>query len=196
MLHAAPDALEDAWSFWFGALRQPIVLVCAATWGAPEHTLLEAIRAELRVLGAALVVTTPERSFCFRPDSDFEEPLPARLAQKSGRFVLHRRYGLPLGEPPLLTLTLLDERGAMRVQASTDSVDGVAAAVLSTLRSAGMNVRADERVLLSRREVVLSSLMAAFALPFAESCKPHEKAPLPSPSAGEAHRISRITTCP
>jgi hypothetical protein len=171
MLHAVPDALEAAWNQWLGTLHQPVVLVFAAQWGAPDHALLEDIRAELRALCAALVVATASRSFCFRSDRDCDEQLPDQFTTKRGLFALHRRYGLPFGEPAFLTLTLLDESGFARMQTSTDAVEEVPTAVLATLRSAGLSAAAVDRVLLSRREVALSSLMTAFALPFADAGK-------------------------
>jgi hypothetical protein len=90
MSRALPEALVDAWSAWFSALRQPVVVVLGSGWRRPERELLEAIRAELRALGAALVVVSESESFCFRPDVP-EDALPVELASPEGltALVLH-----------------------------------------------------------------------------------------------------------
>ena len=186
MLSGGPDALDDAWRVWLGSLSQPVVLVFGADgeWGTPDRATLEAVRAELRALGAALVIATEARSFCFRPDVDRDEPLPEALTTAAGTRSLNRCYGVAAAAP--LTFTLLDDHGVARVRTTShgDGDGGIPAALLAMLRSAVEHAMADDRVLLSRREVVLSSLMTALALPFATSCRPSGKAPAPGKDAG------------
>jgi xanthine dehydrogenase YagT iron-sulfur-binding subunit len=190
MFHVELDALRDAWRVWLGALGEPVVLVFTRDreWGTPARGVLEAIRAELRALGAALVVAKGARSFCFRPDVDRDELVPQELATEAGMRALYGLYGAPAASEAPLTLTLLDEHGTAQVQASSNAEGGLHALLLATLRSAADNARADERVRFSRRAVVLSSLTAALALPFAASCHPHAKPPSPTaaPPAGPA----------
>jgi xanthine dehydrogenase YagT iron-sulfur-binding subunit len=182
VFHARPDALEDAWRAWLAALGQPVVLVFVTDgeWGTPDRGLLEAIRAELRALGAALVVATGARAFCFRPDVARDEPVPPRLATEPGMRALYRRHGVQPASDAPLTLTLLDEHGTARAQTSSSLQCGLYATLLATLRTAVENTRADERMLFSRRELVLSSLMASLALPLAASCQSHAKPPAPA----------------
>ncbi len=183
MFCALSEPLADGWSTWLSALRQPVVVVLGRGWRRPERSLVEAIRAELRALGAALVVVSENESFCFRPDAP-EEPLPAELASPEGLTALVNRYAVRAeGLGDRVSITLLDERGAARLQ-STRVIDGeLAGAVLETLRSAGERAVEDGRLRFSRREVVLASLMAAITLPLVAGCKTRESAPPARPRA-------------
>ncbi|HTQ05777.1 MAG TPA: (2Fe-2S)-binding protein, partial [Polyangiaceae bacterium] len=181
MVRAAPDPLVDAWTAWLGALQEPVVVVLGPGWGQPDRALLEAIRAELRALGASLVVASDAESFCFRPDAP-RDRLPAELASGDGILALVRGYAVHAeGLADRVSITLLDERGRARLQ-STRVADGeLAAALLETLRSAGKRAAEDERFRFSRRELVLSSLMGAITLPFAAGCKTRDGAPPAQP---------------
>src|SRR3954466_4545471 len=91
---------------------QPLVLVFARDWGVPSTETLDAIRAELRGLGAALLVVGAESLFCFRPDDELEvvEPTKALIGGVRG---LREHYGV--GREKLagakLTLCLQDDTG-------------------------------------------------------------------------------------
>jgi len=177
------EPLADAWSAWFSALGQPVVVVLGSGWRRPERALLEAIRAELRALGAALVVVSENESFCFRPDAP-EDPLPAELASRAGLTALVNRYAVRtegLGER--VSISLLDERGSARLQSTRVVAGDLAEAVLETLRAAGERAAEDGRLRFSRREVVLASLMAAITLPFVAGCRTRESVPAPRPRA-------------
>jgi xanthine dehydrogenase YagT iron-sulfur-binding subunit len=180
---ALPEPLADAWSTWLSALRQPVVVVLGSGWGRPERSLLEAIRAELRALGAALVVVSENESFCFRPDAP-EDPLPGALASPEGLSALVNRYAVRTeGLGGRVSITLLDERGSARLQSTRVVEAALAEAVLETLRAAGERLAEDGRVRFSRREVVLASLMAAITLPFVAGCKTRASVPAARPSA-------------
>lgn len=186
MFRALPDPLADAWAAWFGALRQPVVIVLGRGWGNPERSVLEAIRAELRALGAALIVASDGESFCFRPDTP-ADPLPLELVGPEGLAALVRRYAVHaegLGER--VSIALLDESGRARLQSTRVVSGSLADAVLETLCSAGARAVEDGRLRFSRREVVLSSLMGAITLPFATGCRARESTPPPPPAAASA----------
>jgi xanthine dehydrogenase YagT iron-sulfur-binding subunit len=184
---------SEGWSRWLERVGQPLVLVFAARWGDADRETLEAIRTELRGIGAALVVATERRAFCFRPDHDVEEQAPTELREPLALSSLHRCYGIRPIEVAsgALVLTLLDEEGNLRMQSTRDAPAGYEAAVLETLRWAATNAQLGTRVLFSRREAVMLSLIGAVALSAAQACTPKSKAPAkpkapaPAPAARE-----------
>jgi hypothetical protein len=167
------------WTRWLDSCRQPMVLVFAASWGDADEATLDAIRGELRGLGAALVVATPQRSFCFYPDDAIEAPVPPELCTLGALTSLYRRYGIRALEiaSGVLVLTLLDEEGHVRIQSTRDAPAGFESAVLETLRWATSSAAFGTRVLYSRSEAVMLSLMGAVALPAAEACTPKSVPP-------------------
>ncbi len=173
------------WLRWLDTHCEPLVLVFAAEWDQEESETLEAIRAELRYLGAALLVATETRSYYFRPDEGVEEPVPAELRTPRALASLYRRYGIrPLEvSNGALVLTLLDEEGHLRMQSTRHAPAGSEAAVLETLRWATTSAALGSRVLYSQRETVMLSLMGAVALPAAEACTPKSTPPSAAPSA-------------
>ena len=60
--------------------RAMLVVALAPNFDDPREEVLEALRAELRGLGAALLLIGTDHSFCFRPDDELvEEPSTAEL---------------------------------------------------------------------------------------------------------------------
>jgi hypothetical protein len=190
MLASASHSPSVGWTRWLDAIRQPLVLVFAADWDSGDGETLEAIHAELRYLGAALLVANEARSFYFRPDEGVEEPVPAELRTPRALASLYRRYGIrPLEVASgSLVLTLLDEQGHLRMQSTRHAPVGAEAAVLETLRWATTSAALGSRVLYSRRETVMLSLMGAVALPAAEACTPKST---PPPSAAPSAPVQR-----
>ena len=134
--------------------RRPIVLAYlrgASLGGSPDPG--PRIRAELRGLGAVLVLFTPEGMFVFRPDDDtavIDRDPPEWLVRDSGLFLLdtdgivrfsHEWSDAPLGLPEL-EAALADAGRAM--------------------------LRAPRR--LGRREALTTALVGAFVLAFVD-CK-------------------------
>ena len=141
--------------------RQPIVVGFLDRWSPADPAELDAIRAELRGLGAVLVVVADDGLFVFRPDDDverFAEQLdPKAVAETRAHFGLR-----PCGRG----VFVVDGERRVRWQhvwrANDDQVD------LSLLRGAlceaGRAVVGREPPRgLSRRELVLASLAGAFA---------------------------------
>lgn len=138
--------------------RQPIVLVYLrdATTFDPGR----AVRAELRGLGAVLVLLTPAGTFVFRPDDDLEhvDPRPPEwIVRHSALFVL-------------------DADRAVRFRHEWRDGRGLAELELA-LRAAG-RATLDWPQLLGRREALTSALVGAFVLTFLTDCTPkHEEPP-------------------
>ena len=159
---------------------QPAVLAFLDDWSpldAPPEDLA-AVRAELRGLGAVLVVLSSAGLFLFRPDDEME-----RFARKSeldaddvtdvyAAFDLRRCAGA-LVTPALF---VVDGKGVVRfAHVWRDGGDVSLAAVNEALGAAGRAVvNAKRSVLVSRRELVVTSLVAGFALMFLDGCEKSE----------------------
>jgi hypothetical protein len=148
------------------AQHEPLVVVFAAAWNDTEPSALEAIQAELRGLGAGMLVLARDASFCLRPDCEVDEALPRALLEEDDLAALHRRIGLCTGEVEAgdLILTLLDDESNVRMQSVQEAPASAAVTVLETLRWAGKSAAFGARVLFSRREAVMLSLIGAVAL--------------------------------
>ena len=107
------------------------VLAFCARWTAAS----EALRAELRGLGATLLVLTKEGGVQLGPDDPPERLRPAPA--------LWSAFSVEL--PPALTLLLLDPDGAVRMRCSSDEAVEPEPLLLGALRSAGKAVRARTR---------------------------------------------------
>ncbi len=139
------------------------------------------MRAELRGLGATLVVLTPEGGVQLRPDDPPERLRPAPKFWKT----------FAAGLPPALTLILLAPDGTVRLRRTSDDAVEPEAILLKVLRAAGKAVRTQaadakhpaparnalERAGLAgsarglgRRELLLTSLASAIALAVLDAC--------------------------
>ena len=149
------------------ALRgRHVVLVHAEGWRL--HTepaeVIDAIRAELRGLGAVLVVRGGGAAWCFRPDDD-----PERLAEGGDVAGLDE-------ETNRAALVVLDPDGAVRFSRTLAPVRGLGASLADALSTAGRTLAVERRApALSRREWLTASLVAGFALAFLDACAAHEK---------------------
>ena len=169
--------------FGISSGAQPWVVAFGRGIRWQKSLVLEQIRAELRGLGAALLLVTDERCFTFRPDDELDltgrdEPCGAEAI-----LALRRACGLPLTSrrPDELSLVVLTD-GVVVGTHTVSAADGLAALALG-LRAAGREAIAPRHPLsLSRRELVLVSLVGAFALLAAEGCRE----PTPSPAAPAA----------
>ena len=75
---------------------QPVVLAFLADWNPSRTTdeLCGAARAELRGLGAVLLVASEESLWCFRPDDELELVASMATGGGPGLLALRRRYGV------------------------------------------------------------------------------------------------------
>ena len=166
--------------------KQPVVLVFLADWSpadAPPEDLSR-VRAELRGLGAVLVVLSGAGLFQFRPDDEMERF--ARAAELDAADVrdVHAAFGLKRcasGNLSTPGLFVIDGHGVLRFAHVWKTSDDVTLETVGhALGAAGRAVVGAKRSLvLSRRELVVTSLVAGFALMFLDACdKPETGKPV------------------
>lgn len=118
------------------------------------------IRAELRGLGAVLVIVSPAGMFLFRPDDDVEK-LDAHVPRS-----LRKEWKVERGEAALF---VVDDRHKLRFEHRwTDHERGLEA-LHAALADAGHAMLAGPRRF-GRREAVTTALVGAFMLAFVEGC--------------------------
>ena len=155
---------------------QPAVLAFLDDWspfdGQPEE--LDAVRAELRGLGAVLIVLSGAGLFLFRPDDEMERFARASELDAGDVAEIQAAFGLERCAGGLSTpaLFVIDCSGVLRFAHVWRSGGEVSlAAVTEALGAAGRAVVAARRsVLVTRREMVVTSLVAGFALMFLDAC--------------------------
>jgi xanthine dehydrogenase YagT iron-sulfur-binding subunit len=184
----------------------PVVVAFAPGWAVEGGRTgdLASIRAELRGLGAVLVVFSDSGVWSFRPDDDIERWSPRDLDVDSEVSRIASLYGVTRdldGAWPL-TVFVLDTDGLVRFT-ETQSMDGTTAperTLLEALSAAGQSVtsRTPCAITLSRRELVIASLVAGFVLSFGFGCnrpKPverHDGSTGPSPGENEIDLVLNI----
>ncbi len=173
---------------------QPLMVAFADALELRESAALNQIRGELRGLGAALALVARGQIFAFQPDDELDLYGTRSPVEAQALAALRAACGLSAstnaGE---LSLSVLGGDGrvvALHTFAATDQL----AALAEGLSAAGREVIvSNQSSLLSRREVVLASLVGAFALLALDGCR--AKTPPPQPAAapsaiGKAHKIS------
>ncbi len=164
---------------------EPLVIALfddAQPFGPAEQ--LDRARAELRGLGAALLALSAHGLWCFRPDDETQLLAPARDLDPAAVSSLRAAYRVPADVPALI---LLDADGCVRL---TDvGLPGTHATpdfthLVNRLAAAGQAVAAarPHGFTLTRRQVVLGSLVAVFAAHAFSGC--HRAAPPPAVAAG------------
>ena len=168
-----------------GGGDQPLVIAFADGVSWQQSPTLERIRAELRGLGAALLLVGEGRSFSFRPDDELDLDGRSDHYGPDARSNLRRACGLPAlpSRPDELALAILSSDGLIVARQVVTAENGLSALALG-LRAAGREAIAPQHPLtLSRRDVVLASLVGAFALLATQGCR--EPAPV-APAVGSA----------
>ena len=147
------------------------VLAFVDRW-SPDDSNADAIRAELRGLGAVLVVFARKGAWRFSPDDDIELWSPGG----AGREEAARVYGVN-GKSELI---VLDDEGAVRFRGA----GGDAASLAAGLGAAGRALIASGPSLtLTRRELLLASLAAGFGLMLLDG-RAHARPATPPAPAG------------
>jgi xanthine dehydrogenase YagT iron-sulfur-binding subunit len=137
--------------------RAPCVVALCDSF--PEAGGGEALRAELRGLGAELVVMTPLRGFWIVPDGETRALLPSSSLLKSK------------GRAPLVVL-VYDEQFRLRLRQEAEAAVPVEAVLLAAIRGASRGV--------GRRELLASALVASLGLALSQACaslKTHDVPP-------------------
>ena len=172
VVHAARGALAPA------STDQPRVLAFVRDWSAERHKPedVRAIRAQLRGIGAELLVLAPSGVWSFRPDDD-----PDQLADHSDRLAgdiatAALLYGVRDGRDAVF---VIDEDGVIRF-AHRELRMG--ARLIDALSAACEAVLAPAPPTFTRREWVASCLVAGFAFTFLRGCKQRDAAPQPAPA--------------
>ncbi len=169
-LSLTPDPLAAARSHANTNRGQPLVLAFAEELRLRESPTLEQIRSELRGLGAALLLVTQTGVFCFRPDDELD--IQGTNSDVDPRTVdsLRTACGLPPSLTHELSLVLVVGDGHVVARHSFPAPDELAA-LARALSVAGREALAAQPFILSRREIVLASLLGAFALLAADGCR-------------------------
>jgi xanthine dehydrogenase YagT iron-sulfur-binding subunit len=158
----------------------PVVVAFVPGWSGEDSPDgdLRSIRAELRGLGAVLVVLSETGICSFQPDDALERHYPCgadvqgEIERVAAVFGV-RRTGE--GTWPVAVF-ILDGDGALRFAESPEAVDAtrpeqILRRALSVAGSRMTAKRPAPPLTLSRRDLVLSSLVAGFALSLASACR-------------------------
>jgi len=136
----------------------------------------EAIRAQLRALGAFLLAMSPEGVWCFRPDDETQvmkraSDLPANALAEAAR-----AYQVPFDAadgPGLRALFVLDEKRSLRFAHYSDVDAAMTLGDAMTCATRAMlfpPTPVPDRSGASRREFLVLTLIAGFAAAVDESC--------------------------
>jgi xanthine dehydrogenase YagT iron-sulfur-binding subunit len=150
----------------------PVVLAFEPAWrsGADSSQELDVIRSELRGLGAVLVVLSDEGIWSFRADDEFErfvsrdDEIKAAIADLAKKYAVERDRDGSI----LPTVIVVDGKGSIRFMHASASSSALRPTLAQALGEAGraLSTPTKSTLLLSRRELVLTSLVAGFALAF------------------------------
>jgi len=134
----------------------------------------EAIRADLRALGAVLIAVSPRWLWVFRPEEErqfLESPSPAL---REGLPRLFARFGVPLDErrAGLGGLFVVDGDDFVRFAHRVGPGERITLGTAVQAASRAMLLPPDCRTGASRREFLLFSLLTGFAVAVADGCAP------------------------
>ena len=195
---AAPDfALRGSshQSLCLSALRgRPVVVAFVDGWSPAGESAEEifAIRAQLRGLGAVLVVLSDTGAWSFRPDDDVERSAASSAELDADIAAAARSYGLsPRAGASGPAIFVIDGEGLVRfAHAGAARRPEVLTTLASALDAAGraLTARPSAPLTLSRRELVMTSLVAGFVLAFLDGCSAPAApaAPASPPAPGQA----------
>ncbi len=171
---------------------QPMVIAFHNELQLQESLTLEQIRAELRGLGAALILVARGAVFVFQPDDEVDIQGSNIGIRAAAVDELRVACGFAPGAPAHeLSLVVLSGGGSVVARHSLLATDSRLAlkGLAEALSIAGTQAIGPHPATISRREVVLASLVGAFALLTADGCRPH--APPPSGPAAPPVPINR-----
>jgi hypothetical protein len=169
--------------------REPIVLAFLDGWSLRDEQddAMEALRAELRALGAVLVALTPDALWCFRPNDETQTFATSIELDVDDVQTLRARYGLGR-ERDALGLFVIDCGNTIRFGHVAGAKDFLAQGevLLAALSAAGraLLVPRPRSGLVSRRELVAACLVVGFAVVLLEASEPALPSLRPGPVSG------------
>jgi xanthine dehydrogenase YagT iron-sulfur-binding subunit len=156
----------------------PVVLAFAADWLPPSEDAeesLDVVRAQLRGLGATLVVLSNDGIWSFRPDDDVERFAPASPEVAAAIAELALRYRVERTVLSGPTVVVLDaDRGVRFQRAGAGTTGTLGSTLVEALEVAGRAL-AEARMPpagFTRREWIVACLVSGFALALGEGCSP------------------------
>lgn len=172
---------------------QPLVLAFTDHVELRDSAVLERVRAELRGLGAALFLVWEGHVFAFRPDDEVDQVGSLRQVESSTLAALRHACGVR-SSASALSIVIVGGDGdllARHVIAEQNGLEALAEGLAVAGRKS-LETRFSPQF--SRREVVLASLVGAFALLALEGCHHHHSAPPPvEATQGASKRTRKIT---
>jgi hypothetical protein len=167
----------------------PLVLALFARNGIiPSEPALERIRAELRGLGAVMLLAAHDGIRCFRPDDELEWVASASEISRTELAAAFAAYGVACdAERGASGLFVVDADQRVRFvlcDAMGAGLDDLARALAEATRE---HYRASHPWQVSRRDLLVSSLVAGFTLAFLDGCAKSSMPPgAPQGSSGTA----------
>jgi xanthine dehydrogenase YagT iron-sulfur-binding subunit len=131
---------------------------------AAAHDKLEEMRAELRGLGAALILIGGHSLWSFRPDEETQVSAPVDEASLAE---FRRHFGVPDGASALFVLDANQEVWFARTMTATDATFGMLLDALSAAGRAQLDGRTWQ---MTRRQLLLGGLVTAFSATFLDGC--------------------------
>jgi xanthine dehydrogenase YagT iron-sulfur-binding subunit len=135
-----------------------------------ETAELTSCRAELRALGAAMLAISPRGLWSFRADDEVHLSVPGEALDPGSLAEVGAAYGVLAGQ---VAVFIVDGTGKIRFAKTAGSDEKTFDDLLKALSAAGRAVvQARQSFTLTRRQLVMSSLVSAFALLLADGCRP------------------------
>jgi xanthine dehydrogenase YagT iron-sulfur-binding subunit len=157
--------------------RAPCVVALCGSF--PEDGGGEGLRAELRGLGADLVVLTPRSGVWLSPDSE-----PRAVLAAPGLWAEHGVRPPERGGSPL-TVLVFDEHWKLRLRREADAPVPVEATLFAAVREARKNSQG-----MGRRDLLAGTLVAALGLALAQACASARTRDMPGPEAEGGQLVS------
>jgi xanthine dehydrogenase YagT iron-sulfur-binding subunit len=178
----------------------PVVVVIAREFDLPNAADLDALRAELRGLGATMIALVEGRVVRLRPD-DAPDELRPDAPNWLGLGDPFELFGAAAEvERGAAVVLLVDAESRVRARHELEASRRPASALVSALRATADAIHAEASharaagvaIKLTRREVVTAALVAAFAVVLGEGCEPNAPPIAPAPAAKPAAKANEI----